>query len=167
MGIDLKKLTAKQALGLAKSLSGMSNEELAEKMEQDHSSVKRYFNEQDKDYYPSLMRIPKLCQALGNSILLDWLNVQVEGAKEPSDSIKSDNDLLRRMNRLAVELGDVHRTVDDSLSGSGLEEFDPKRLLSELFEVEHLVKEFRHGLQHASGERLESRGWKTAVAKGD
>lgn len=166
MGVDLKKITAKQALGLAKSLAGMTNEEIAEKMGQDHASVKRYFNEWDQEYYPSLLRIPRLCKALGNSILLDWVQVQLDD-DSGSRAITSDSDLLRRVNRLAGELGGVHQAVDDTLSGPGLDSFDPRRLLAELFQVENQVKELRRSLQQASGERLDSEGWETLVAKGD
>lgn len=165
MGIDLKRLTAKQALSLAKGVAGKTNDELAEALGHDRSSVKRYFNESDNGYYPSLFRIPKLCEALGNTILVDWIQAQLEDGSD-SPAIASDNDLLRRINRLASELGGVHRSVDDTLDGPGLDQFDPKRLLSELFEVEHQVRELRRSLQHSKGERLDSEGWRTAVAKG-
>jgi transcriptional regulator with XRE-family HTH domain len=161
MGIDLKKITAKQALSLAKQMSGKTNEELAEEMQQDPSTIKRYFHEHDTTYYPSLLRLPRLCSALGNSLLLDWIQAQTDD-QVPSVPISTDNDLLRRINRLAGELGGVHRTVDDSVSGSDLEHFDARRLLSELFEVEHQVKSLRRGLQEASGEALEIKGWESA-----
>lgn len=165
MGFDLKRMTAKQALSLAKQMAGMTNEELAEEMEQDPSTVKRYFNEQDKGYYPSLLRIPRLCMALGNSLLLDWIQAQTDQL-EPFSPIATNNDLLRRINRLAGELGSVHKTVDDTVSGPGLERFDHQRLLSELFEVEHEVKALRRSLQQVSGDLLEAEGWRTAVIKG-
>ncbi|WP_051564567.1 phage regulatory CII family protein [Desulfovermiculus halophilus] len=165
MGIDLKRLTAKQALCLAKQMSGKTIEELAEEMEQDPSTVKRYFNEQDTSYYPSLMRLPRLCMALGNSLPLEWIQAQM-GELEPSVPITNDSDLLQRMNRLAGELGGVHKTVDDTISASGLERFDPKCLLGELFEVEHQVKALRRSLQQAEGEPLNSEGWRSAVIEG-
>ena len=166
MGFDLKKLTAKQVLSLAKNLSGKSNMEIAEAIEQDHSSVKRYFNENDNEYFPSLMRIPRLCQALGNTFILDWIQAQIDD-EEHTQGIRSDSDLLWRMNRLAGELGDVHKSVEKSLSGIQLDSFDPEQLLSELFKLERQVKEFRKSLQHISEDGLESEGWATAVAKGD
>lgn len=165
MGIDLKRLTAKQALCLAKQMSGKTIEELAEEMEQDPSTVKRYFNEQDTSYYPSLMRLPRLCMALGNSLPLDWIQTQM-GELEPSVPITNDSDLLQRVNRLAGELGGVHKTVDDTISGLGLECFDPRRLLGELLEVEHQVKTLRRSLHHASGHALDSEGWHSAVIRG-
>lgn len=165
MGVDLKRMTAKQALSLAKGVAGKTNFELAEGMGQDVSTVRRYFNESDQNYYPSLFRIPVLCNALGNTILADWIQVQLEDDTD-SPAIISDNDLLRRLNRLAGELGAVHRSVDDTLDSPGLDNFDPRRLLSELIEVEHQVRELRHSLQCASGERLESEGCQIVSAKG-
>lgn len=164
-GFDLRRLTAKQALSLAKSLSGKSVEEIAEALGQDHSSVKRYFKESDNDYYPSLLRIPCLCQALGNTLILDWVEAQFED-RSVKLSISSDTELLRRLNRLAGELGSVHQVVDETLSGPGLDKFDPRRVMSELFEVEQQVRELRHSLQRASGKRIESNGWSSTVVRG-
>jgi len=165
MGVDLKRMTAKQALVLAKGVAGKKNEELAEGMGQEVSTVKRYFNENDSDYYPSLFRIPMLCNALGNSILADWIQMQLEDDTD-SPAITSDNDLLRRLNRLAGELGAVHRSVDEALAGQGLDNFDSRHLLSELIEVEHQVRELRQSLQRASGERLEAEAGHIVSAKG-
>jgi transcriptional regulator with XRE-family HTH domain len=165
MGVDLKMMTAKQALSLAKGVGGKKNEELAERMGQDASTVKRYFNENDADYYPSLFRIPMLCNALGNSILADWIHLQLEDDTD-SPAIISDNDLLCRLNRLAGELGSVHRSVDEALAGPGLDNFDSRHLLSELIEVEHQARELRQSLQRASGHRLESEGGQIVSAKG-
>ena len=165
MGIDLKNLTAKQALSLAKSLSGKTNGDVAEALGQDRSTVKRYFNENDRDYYPSLMRLPDICLALWNTVLLDWMQKQVEEEGEPVSGISSDRDLLRRVNSLAIELGDVHRTVDDIIYRSSLE--DPERLLAELFAVERKCRAFRRELQEAAGSNLESEGWEFAVARGE
>jgi transcriptional regulator with XRE-family HTH domain len=165
MGVDLKMMTAKQALSLAKGVGGKKNEELAERMGQDVSTVKRYFNENDADYYPSLFRIPMLCNALGNSILADWIHLQLEDDTD-SPAIISDNDLLCRLNRLAGELGSVHRSVDEALAGPGLDNFDSRHLLSELIEVEHQARELRQSLQRASGHRLESEGGQIVSAKG-
>jgi transcriptional regulator with XRE-family HTH domain len=165
MGIDLKNLTAKQALSLAKSLSGKTNEDIAEALGQDHSTVKRYFNENDRDYYPSLMRLPGVCLALGNTVLLDWIQKQVEEDGGPAEGISSDRDLLRQANSLALEIGGVHRIVDDIIRRSSLE--DPERLLAELFAVERKCRAFRRELQEAGGSNLESEGWEFAVARGE
>jgi transcriptional regulator with XRE-family HTH domain len=165
MGIDLKRMTAKQALALAKGVAGKSNFELAEGMGQDVSTVRRYFNENDRNYYPSLFRIPILCNALGNTIVSDWIQAQLEDDTD-SPVITSENDILRRLNRLAGELGGVHRAVDDTLDGPGLDNFDPRHLLAELIEVEHQVRELRQSLQRASGERLEAEAGHIVSAKG-
>jgi len=165
MGVDLKSLTAKQALSLAKSLSGKTNEEVAEELGQDQSTVKRYFNENDSGYYPSLFRLPGVCKALGNTILLDWLYKRVEEDGEHPGGISSDRDLLRKANSLAVEIGDVHRSVDEIIHRSSLE--DPERLLAELFAVERKCRAFRKELQEAAGSNLESEGWEIAVARGE
>ncbi len=164
MKIDLKSRTAKQALGLAKGLSGKNNEILAEEMGQDVSTVKRYFNENDLDYYPSLPRLPRLCKALENSILLDWIGEQLE-AHYGTISIDTETDLLLTVNRIASEMGEVHSTVDSYLA-SERGQSNIKNLIRALCGVEHQVKELRKGLQRMNGE-LTDEGWEYAEINKD
>ena len=164
MKIDLKSRTAKQALGLAKNLSGKDNLLLAEEMGQDVSTVKRYFNENDLDYYPSLLRLPKLCKALENSILLDWINEQLE-AHYGSSSVDTETDLLLKINKIAAEMGEVHASVDSYL-GSERGQSKIRDLIRALFGVEHQVKELRKGLQRMNGE-LTDEGWEYAEINKD
>lgn len=166
IGFDLKRLTAKQALSLAKSVSGKTNEDIAESLGQDYSSVKRYFQEGDRDYYPSLMRVPRLCEALGNTILIDWIHIQMDEGALPG-AIDSENDLLKRMAHLSAELGRVHQVVVETLDGPGSDIFSAKRLFSGLIELEMKVRELRRSMQQASGKYIDSEGWKTAMARGD
>ncbi|MFP4284154.1 MAG: hypothetical protein ACLFQG_01265 [Desulfovermiculus sp.] len=166
IGFDLVRLTAKQALGLAKGISGKTNEEIAEDVGQDYSSVKRYFLESDSGYYPSLMRLPRLCEALGNTVLIDWLQAQLDENPHPG-GIDSENDLLRRMGHLSSELGRVHQAVEEALDGPGTDIFSAKRLFSGLIELEMKVRDLRRSMQQASGRHIDSEGWRTAMARGD
>lgn len=65
---DLGMMTGKAALRLAKEESGLTRDEIAERLGVSHSVTKRYFNINDT-YMPSLEMIPRLCLALGNDIL--------------------------------------------------------------------------------------------------
>lgn len=69
---DLGMMTGKAALRLAKEESGLTRDEIAERLGVSHSVTKRYFNINDT-YMPSLEMIPRLCLALGNDILMRWL----------------------------------------------------------------------------------------------
>ena len=74
---NLRYATFKQALVFAKLLSGMTNEEISEASGISGPQISRYFQEHDA-YAPSPALIPVLCRALGNTVLVDWQNAQVE-----------------------------------------------------------------------------------------
>ena len=74
---NLRHATFKQALVYAKLLSGMTNEEISEASGISGPQIARYFQEHDA-YAPSPALIPVLCRALGNTVLVDWQDAQVE-----------------------------------------------------------------------------------------
>lgn len=74
---SLKDMTGKDALHLAKEKSGMTEAEVAVGINVSVSIIKRYLNREDA-YLPSLEMIPRLCAALGNTLLLEWLEAQVD-----------------------------------------------------------------------------------------
>ena len=110
MGYDLKNMTGKQVLILAKSISGMDCEDIAEKSNLPYSTIRQYFKDNpNSEYFPSFYRIPKLCRALGNNLLFEWQKAQLEELNPDNTSrLKSGTDLLSRVNNLGQELGDVH-----------------------------------------------------------
>ena len=77
---DLGMMTGKAALRLAKEESGLTRDEIAERLGVSHSVTKRYFNINDT-YMPSLEMIPRLCLALGNDILMRWLEARLQGGE--------------------------------------------------------------------------------------
>ena len=77
---DLGMMTGKAALRLAKEESGLTRDEIAERLGVSHSVTKRYFNINDT-YMLSLEMIPRLCLALGNDILMRWLEARLQGGE--------------------------------------------------------------------------------------
>lgn len=63
---------------LARKLSGLSNQEIAQRLGQ--RSVGTYFSTRSNDF-PSFPQLPAFCLALGNDLPLAWLLAQVEGRK--------------------------------------------------------------------------------------
>ena len=55
----------------------MTAEELAEKLGISAAVMHRYLRQND-GYSPSLEMIPRLCAAMGNTVLIDWLKAQTE-----------------------------------------------------------------------------------------
>ena len=74
---NLRHATFKQALVFAKLLSGMTNEEISEASGISLAQIARYFQEHDA-YAPAPYLLPVLCRVLQNTVLVDWLNAQVE-----------------------------------------------------------------------------------------
>ena len=127
---DLGMMTGKAALRLAKEESGLTRDEIAERLGVSHSVTKRYFNINDT-YMPSLEMIPRLCLALGNDILMRWLEARLQGGESFSreeieeemvraanafeelrtlvneDPPPSVRDMQHAVNRLILEIG-VH-----------------------------------------------------------
>lgn len=125
---DLGMMTGKAALRLAKEESGLTRDEIAERLGVSHSVTKRYFNINDT-YMPSLEMIPRLCLALGNDILMRWLEARLQGGENFSreeieeemvraanafeelrtlvneDPPPSVRDMQHAVNRLILELG--------------------------------------------------------------
>ena len=75
--MNLKDMTAKEAIRVAKEASGLTTEEIADGLNVTAGNVKRYLKEDDP-YWPSLERLPLLCAVLGNTLLRDWLSAQLE-----------------------------------------------------------------------------------------
>lgn len=78
---NLHHATFKQALSYAKLLSGMTNEEITEASGISLARIARYFQENDA-YSPSPALIKPLCRAMGNLVLVDWFNAQVEELRD-------------------------------------------------------------------------------------
>lgn len=79
--MNLKEMTAKEALRAAKEISGLTTKEIAARLGIKAGTFKRYLNG-EKDYTPSLKRLPQLCIVLGNTLLLDWFAAQLEDTNE-------------------------------------------------------------------------------------
>ena len=125
---DLGMMTGKAALRLAKEESGLTRDEIAERLGVSHSVTKRCFNINDT-YMPSLEMIPRLCLALGNDILMRWLEARLQGGESFSanafeelrtlvneDPPPSVRDMQHAVNRLILELG----CIQEILSGHSL-----------------------------------------------
>lgn len=138
---DLGMMTGKAALRLAKEESGLTQSEIAERLGVSHSVTKRYFNINDT-YMPSLEMIPRLCLALGNDILMRWLEARLQGGESFSrDEIEDEmvraanafeelrvlmngegalpsvRDMQHAISRLILELG----CIQEILSGHSLQ----------------------------------------------
>lgn len=79
--MNLKEMTAKQAVRMAKEISGLTGKEVAGSLGVSQSIVKRYLKEDDA-YFPRLEIIPDLCHVLGNDIIVQWLEARIKQERE-------------------------------------------------------------------------------------
>lgn len=70
---DYQTMTAYEALRFAKEALGLTCETIATRMGVRVCIVRRYMRAGDDAYLPSLERIPAFYEAVGNAIILQWL----------------------------------------------------------------------------------------------
>ena len=107
---DLKNMTGTEAFQLAKDESALTTDEIAERLNVSPSVIKRYLKSGDS-YLPGLEMLPRLCAVLGNTILLQWLETQVEAKEETIPPAQSRAEVLTSVARASVALGDVQRIL--------------------------------------------------------
>lgn len=113
---DYRNMTAVEAVRHAKDLSGMTAGEIAEASGMGLASVTRYFR-QDGEYSPGLESIPKLCRAMGNTVLVDWLLAQTDrDASVPPAQSRAE--VLTSVARAAAALDDASRILVATESGA-------------------------------------------------
>ncbi|MFP5223130.1 MAG: helix-turn-helix domain-containing protein [Acidobacteriota bacterium] len=152
MGFDLKNRTGGQALRLAREVSGLTLEAVSERSGISLPTIKRYFDEHDT-YLPSLSNIPPLCRALENTIIMDWLAAQLEDLS-PSEGIHSVQQLLRGVNRIGQEAGDVCRVADRVAEDGFICPVEAQELAGELKDVEEAARAIRENLQPVAGHMI-------------
>ena len=79
-------MNGKEAIRLAKEVSGLMEGQIAAGLDVSVSVVKRYLKKDDA-YFPSIEKIPRLCAVLGNTILLDWQMQQLEREKNSCEDV--------------------------------------------------------------------------------
>jgi len=159
MKVDLRKLTPKAALSYAKTVSGKTNDEIANDADLPQQTVEQYFKASGDTYFPSLAKLPALCRALGNTILIDWLKAQTEDIT-PGVEVKSGNDLLMGVVGIGREFGEVSAAVHEALVDGKCDGQEASLVCGELFDVESSARKLRHGLEKISGRKfVPGKGW--------
>ena len=106
---DFVNMTSVEALRYAKQESGKTAEEIAVACGISTSVVSRYLR-LENNYSPSLEILPKLCEAMGNTFILDWLAAQT-GKKTHVEPAKSRAEVLTSISRAMMALGEVSKIL--------------------------------------------------------
>lgn len=152
MGLDLKNMTANDAIYEAFMQSPKSREEISDETHYSYETIARYFNPND-NYQPPLRNIPTLCRVLGNTILVDWIVAQLDHLSE--SHVLTVKRLLKGAAKLGAEVGDVFKEVSDVAGDGEIAPEKAMRLNGELADVENNAHEMREGLQAIAGQVLE------------
>ena len=106
---DFVNMTSVEALRYAKQESGKTAGEIADACGISTSVVSRYLR-LENNYSPSLEILPKLCAAMGNTLILDWLAAQT-GKKKHVEPAKSRAEVLTSVSKAMVALGEVSKIL--------------------------------------------------------
>ena len=161
---DYSNMNAVEALRYAKEQSGKTAEEIAKAMFVSTAVATRYFKAGD-DYGPNLGRIPALCGALGNTILIDWLRCQTA---EP-DAVLPAQDrthVLTAVARASAALGEVSRILAETEQG-GIDAGRAREIRSGLEDVKLACSAVQGMLADVAASRPGERKVLYSIAKQD
>lgn len=113
---DYQNMTATEAMRHAKDVSGLTAEEIGRAGGISAAVVRRYL-QRDEGYSPGLDRIPALCRAMRNTVLIQWQQAQLERQAEDVPPARSRAEVLTAVARVAASMGDVQRRLADSEDG--------------------------------------------------
>jgi hypothetical protein len=90
-------------------------------------------------YWPSLPDVPLFCNALGNTLLIDWLKARCDAQSVDKLESASGNDtleVLKLMSSIGKEMGDVHQAIENALGNDGVvDEVEARRIAREGYDV--------------------------------
>ncbi|WP_165078868.1 MULTISPECIES: helix-turn-helix transcriptional regulator [unclassified Desulfovibrio] len=114
---DYQNMSAIGAVRHAKAVSGMTVEQIAKAADMPASTIRHYL-ERNSGYAPTLERIPILCRAMGNEVIVQWIEAQLDVPEAPP--ARSRAEVLTAMARAAACMGDAQRVLADS-EGRGID----------------------------------------------
>lgn len=130
----LHHLDAVDAFKLAVQQSGKGLPEIAKGMGWSQSLARRVFSAEK--FFPSYPDLPKFCSVVGNLTIIHWLlsTATFYGIDEARQNLDC-NALLRRVNDIFAEVGDVAEEARKSVADNRLEPMELRRLIQELSDV--------------------------------
>lgn len=124
---SLENMSLLDALSLARMQSGKSIEDVAAEMGWTMSNANRIFA--SDNYWPTLPNIPKLCEKLGNTILIDWLLVQAEqGGLEKEFGEFDWVELLEALNQFSADVGALHEEAAEVVKDREIDSHEARRM---------------------------------------
>ncbi|HIX40245.1 MAG TPA: helix-turn-helix domain-containing protein [Candidatus Desulfovibrio intestinigallinarum] len=130
---DYENMSWLEALQYAKEISGLTAEEIASRMFVKPSVVRRYLKN-DGGYAPGLDKIPLLCLAMNNGVLLNWIEAQIRICSISIPPAKDRAEVLTAVAEASAALGDVQRRLVETAE-TGIDPVCARELRSLLEDV--------------------------------
>lgn len=131
---QLQRIEAVDAFKLAAVSSGKTVQQIAGEMDWTEHQGRRVFN--NEEYYCKYSDLPRLCSVLGNTVLLQWLQVQAlnYGLQERKVSVDCQT-LIMRIGEIFGEASDVGKEATDAIQDGVIEPKECRRIIKELDEL--------------------------------
>lgn len=132
--LHLHRIDPVDAFKMAIEQSGLSLPQLARRMEWSESMARRVFS--PEKFYPSFEDLPKFCNVVGNTIIVQWLMARATfyGVNEHAQAVDC-RALLLRVNDIFAEVGDVADEARKAVEDNKLEAREMRALINELQDV--------------------------------
>lgn len=142
----LKRIGPSDAFRLAFTRSGLRVDELQKRMKWSKSLTRRVFSA-DK-FFPSFQDLPRVCDVLGNTIILDWLQSQVGQFPQAGQAINCAL-LNKRMVAICARLGQAAQTAQEIMADNAISVKEKRAMVKELIRLADLALELTGDLSLA------------------
>ena len=131
---SLVGLDAVDAFKLAWECSGKQMPEIMREMGWTEYHAKRVFG--TERYFPTFEDLPQFCNVVGNTIIIQWLQVQAMNYGIAPKHVDVDcAELVKRMAELFGEMSDVGQEASAAIQDGKLEPKELRRIIRELNDV--------------------------------
>lgn len=127
--VNLKGMSVKAAFQLAISQSNKTQEEIMDQMGWSQTVTSRFFSLDG--YLPTYSSIPKLCRVLGNTVIVDWLNSNIEKSTDVYAPLDS-RELLLDVAKLAEQFGNIASECRMAAEDNNISQNEAKRILKKV-----------------------------------
>ena len=154
LNLPYESMNAKEALNVARAVSGKTHSEIADEMGVGTETVRRYHT--DPTYNPPLTRIADLNRAYGNDILVQWIARKCGGVFIRVEGVRAPGELQKEMSQLCKEFSDVLKVHAEALEDGKVDNDEALRLAKEAEELFIKAAEFyfaiKKGFEIGEGE---------------
>lgn len=133
VAINLAEMPFIKVCEIAYAMSGKTYAQIAEEMGCGKETIHRYFT--DPTYNPPSYKIPKLCQVLGNYLLIEWQCIQAGGHFILNEEIFCNNQTLE------TQVAELTKEFSDILREDGKARLDGKYNADELNNLEKEIED--------------------------